>query len=152
MTTLTELENTLSARIAALDATDYVQNANYPETWTESKLPLTEVADSTQEAHLAYSVSVEETEAFDDGHPSAGFLSTLVSVEVRFLYRLRTENQRGDTRDGAILAAHDILKTIMQPSPLWGRAFAQVPYEPQAMEGQFLPVRLSFQFLIDLSI
>lgn len=147
--TLEEVEEILSARIAALDATPYRQAGD--EIWQETDLPLVElVADSTLEAHLAYSVSVESTPVVDDGNASEGYVYVQARVVIVYLYRLRSDGQRTDTREGAIPAARDIMGAVMAPDPLWGRAMPIDIYQPQAMEGEFLPVRLLFDLALDI--
>ena len=149
-TTLDALETALAARIVALDATPYRHKGD--EVWDETDLPLSAlVADSTLEAHLAFSVSVEDAPVRDDGNASEGFVFVQARVEVVFLYRLRSDDQRLDTREGAIRAARDIMGAIMAPSDVWGRALPITIYQPQAMEGEFLPVRLVFDFAVDVT-
>lgn len=148
--TLDDLEENISAKVAALDATAYRHGTD--EVWTETDLPLTAVADSALEAHLAYSVSVESAPVVEDDHASEGKLTVLAQVAVVFLYRLRTDDQRRDTREGAIRAARDVAKAIMAPDVAYGSPLPVNVYQPQAMEGEFLPVRLTFQCLVDIVI
>ena len=148
--TLDELEEALAARIEAIDPTPY-QHA-IGDAFNETRLPLTTVqSDSALQADLAFSVSVESAPVVDDGQASEGQLSVLATVAVVFLYRLRSDDQRRDTRT-AIHAARAVTAAVMQPAVEWGSAHPINVYEPQAMQGEFLPVRLTFHCLIDLAI
>lgn len=150
--TLNELEEALAARIAALDSTAHQQvNAPTGEVWAESDLPLTAMQDSVLQSHLAFSVSVEDAPVVEDNHAANGYLSVLATVSVVFLFRLRTDSQRADTR-AAIQAAMAVAGAIMQPSAQWGSALPVNVYQPKDLEGEFLPVQQTYRVLLDVSI
>lgn len=150
--TLDELEERLAARIAALSSAPY-QQAGAPagEVWTESDTALTVAQDSALQSHLAFSVTVEDGPVVDDDNAVHGFLTVLAQVAVVYLYRLRSDDQRRDTRT-AIQAARALMGAVMAPSPMWGSAMALNVYQPRDLEGEFLPVQQTYSILIDVPI
>ena len=148
-TTINAVEEALAARIEALDAAPFQHRS---EVWAETDIPLTQrPADSALEAHLAFSVTSETAPVRDDGHASEDQLTVMARFTVLFLYRLRSDDQRRDSRT-AIEAARQVMGAIMAPSSVWGSAFPVNIYEPQAMEGEFLPVQLTFDLTFDVAI
>lgn len=116
--TFRKVEELLVKRIAALDASAYT-NGQTPATWTESKTPLTVIADSSALGHLNFNVWTQNAPNTNDADSVTYKIDPLENqaevdtrVVVAFAYRLRSGLQTEDTRR-ATDAALDVVRAVM---------------------------------------
>lgn len=150
MYTLDQLEQDIASRVAALDATPWVHDADHPEVWAECDVPMSAQTDSSLAQHLAYSVSVEDAPVVNDANMLDGYVTVLAQLKVSFYYRIRTDDQLRDQRTSH-QAARQVAGAVLAPSSSWETAPLNL-YRPGAIVNGFIPVDLRFQVLLDVSV
>lgn len=148
--TIAELESEVANRISALSATDF-RTIGGRDAFRESQIPLTAVSDSEALAHLAFSVSVEQTPVQDDAQGAEyGAVDVMAEMVVVLVYKLGASTQVADYRLSSE-AARRILSAIMQP---YDRAnfFPVQVFKPGAIRDGKMPVELRFRVAFELPI
>ena len=118
-TTFRAVEESLVARIAALDSFAYTLGRRARAKWHESRTPLTVISDPSSLGHLAYNVWIQNAPNDEEARGmvwDAGSVDNDVRlsarVRVAFAFKLRAASQTKDARI-ATDAAADVVRAVM---------------------------------------
>ena len=118
-TTLRLVEESLVARLAALDASAYTLGRRARAKWHESRTPLTVISDPSSLGHLAFNVWIQNAPNDDESRGmvwDAGSVDNdarlTCRVRVAFAFKLRATTQTKDARI-ATDAAVDVVRAVM---------------------------------------
>lgn len=151
--TVRQLEEGVSAVIAALDASDYDQGTVEAK-WTESQIPAVADAGVQPLAHLCYVAHVASSvNTGNDRDETSEYCRLRSSLVVAFGYHLRPGvDQIADSRL-ATDAAHDVVRAVMGNWTTQANVnLANAGEYSIAASGEYAMVVISFDVLHDLSI
>ncbi|MEM6927704.1 MAG: hypothetical protein AAF602_12295 [Myxococcota bacterium] len=153
-TTYREIEESLVAQIAALDASAHAQGGS--AAWRESRVPLSVVMDPSSLSHLLFNVWVQRAPVSPLGSRQgeiAGEVYLRATLVVAFSYRLRATNQVADAR-AATDAAVDVTRAVMA-SGAAGDAlvvFVDGLNPALALDGEWQLVTQTYEVHFDLAL
>jgi hypothetical protein len=118
-TTFRAVEESLVARIAAMDSSAYTLGRRARAKWHESRTPLTVISDPSSLGHLAFNVWIQNAPNDEEARGmvwDAGSVDNDVRISARvrvaFAFKLRAASQTKDARI-ATDAAADVVRAVM---------------------------------------
>lgn len=133
--------------IEALDGRPWATASLAAPTWRRSKQPLSGEG-SALDQHLLFLTTIEAAPA--TGEAGSSFYQVAPQVQVVFLFKAGA-GEKVERERLASDAALTVAEAVIQYGPLIQyNVECRDPYTPGAMLGDFLPVRLRFEALVDI--